>query len=210
MMLGINAVFQDHFSESKVLQKQWAYLIDDNHRQQLELELQEIEIQEFRIEVAKVLPQFGNAPEDYAGRQLASVVSGATNTKLSQSFSKMLLKSAKKDYAAKKYEAANKKFAKFIDKYPHSARIPEVYLMLIEMEYAMTNYEKSIEYISHLVSSYPANEVTGYAMFVLGDIMQKQERYEDASDLYRTIQEAFPLAQIKKRARKELRSIGLE
>jgi len=192
-----------------MLEKQVAALSLENSRAELEMELQEIEMVEFRQEVAKALPKMKNTVGDYGGRQLASVLGGSLNPKLDEGFSKLMLKNAKADFTNKKYAAAKKKLKKYITKYPHSSFLPESYLMLLEMEFKEKDYEKAIDYINHLVSAYPSNEITAHSLFVLGEIMQRQERLEDASDLYRTIIDAFPVYQITTRAKKELKSLGL-
>ena len=81
--------------------------------------------------------------------------------------------------------------------------------MLINIEFKDKNYEQTIKFIDHMVSAYPDNEITAHALMVLGEIMQRQERLEDASDLYRTIIDAFPVYQITQRAKKELKLLGL-
>ncbi len=209
LVLCVNSLFVNHYSKAKILEKQVSALALENSRFELEMELQEIEMVEFRQEVAKALPKMKNTVSDYGGRQLASVLGGSLNPQLDEGFSKILLKNAKADFAGKKYSQAKVKLKKYIEKYPHSTFLPESYLMLLEMEFKEKDYEKAIEYINHLVSAYPSNEITAHSLFILGEIMQRQERLEDASDLYRTIIDAFPVYQITKRAKKELKALGL-
>jgi len=187
LVLSANSLFVNHYSGTKRLAKEVTVLTMQTARYELEMELQEIEMVEFRQEVARSLPQMKNTTGDYGGRQLASVLGGSLNPKLGEGFSKILLKNAKADFSSKNYSGAKSKLKEYITKYPHSTFLPESYLMLLQMEFSEKKYDK----------------------FVLGEIMQRQERLEDASDLYRTIIDAFPIQQITKRARKELKKIGL-
>ena len=209
-LLSMNTMFLIHFSKTEGLEKEVAYLTVENEKAYMEMELQEIEMQEFKVEVAAVLPQYDNSPKHYQGRQLASVLGGYVNPRIDEGLSKILLQSAKNEYNEKNFIKAKTKLIKYISKYPHSAHLPESYLMLINIEFKDKNYEKTITHIDHLISAYPANELTAHAMLVLGTIMERQERIEEASELYRTIIDAFNIKQIQKKARFALKEIGLE
>ncbi len=209
-MLCMNGLFLAHFSDTTSYEKTIANLSLENQRNLLEIEMQEIEMQEFKQEVADIIPEYSNAPKDYSGRQLASVLGGYVNPPIDESLSKILLRRAKSLYNEKDFVKAKKALKKYITKYPHSTFVPESYLMLLNIEFKNKNYEQTMKYIDKLVSSYPDNEITAYGLLVLGEIMERQERIEDASVLYKTIINSFEIKQVQRKARKELKNIGLD
>ena len=126
VMLSLNTLFNSHFAQSERLILELNHYKQEYHRTQLALEVQTIKQLEFQQEVARVLPEFSFEPQDYLGRQLASVTKNKENPKLFLGLSEQMLKKGKEHFKKKDYKEAKSVFEEYVQKYPLSLHIPEV------------------------------------------------------------------------------------
>jgi hypothetical protein len=60
-----------------------------------------------------------------------------------------------------------------------------------------------------MVTVYPENELTGYALMRLGKIFEIQNRLEDAGDIYRAVLANFKQPALQKQASANLKAVEL-
>jgi TolA-binding protein len=60
-----------------------------------------------------------------------------------------------------------------------------------------------------MISLYPENDLTGFALIRLGKIYENQERLEDAIDVYKAVLKSYPKVTLQKQAQACLKAVQL-
>ena len=154
----------------------------------LRADLAEDRLNDFKGQVAVVLPQQLSQAEgknQYPLRQLASVVTEPSPLLIERASG--LLEKGKEKFRQGEFDESNSAFYHLIVKYPESVHIAEAYFLLAEGQFQSKDYEASIATIEKMISLFPENELTGFALLRLGRIYELQDRLEDASDIYKSV-----------------------
>lgn len=208
--VSLNGYIHQRFTPVESLNKQIAQLKEKNRETQFKEQLAQDQLAEFRSEVAVMLPgaiKSKSAEEAYPLRQLASVVAhgGALNIeRASSAFEK-----AKTEFRDKHFEDTAALLQDLIEKYPASSHVVEAHFLLAESEYQMGENEKAVGTIETMISLFPESELTGFSLLRLGKIFEKQERLEDAADIYKAVLQNFKQPEIASQASASLKAVAL-
>ncbi len=179
--------------------------------QELKTMLAHFELEDYRQNLAIILPdEIKNDPRaNYQLRNLASVVKVPLSDHLDIERASSLLVKAKKSFENKEYFDSNKLLRNLIEDYPNSAHAVEAYFLLIEGLYQAQDFESCITSIDDMLTLYPANELTGYAMLRLAKIFESQDRVEDAIEIYKALIKDFKSVRLQEQARLNLKGVEL-
>lgn len=184
--------------------------------QELKTEISRYQAEDYRQYLAGLLPDVVekyhlklNPESNQQLRNFASVViePDHQSVQIDSTFSQMI--KAKKAFSEKQYSETEKILRQLILERGDSPYVVEAYFLLIESEYQLQDYDNCIEHIDSMMSLYPENQLTGFALLRLGKILESQDRYEDAAQIYKAVQKSFKLEQIKHQADNYLKSIEL-
>lgn len=179
--------------------------------QELKTMLANYELEDYRQYLALVLPNEirNNSPANYQLRNLASVVKEPLSDNLAIERASSLLSKAKKAFEGKDYVGSNKLLHNLIEDYPDSIHSVEAHFLLIEGQYQSQDFENCIASIDDMLTLYPENELTGYAMLRLGKIFESQDRVEDAVEVYKALIRDFKSEKLQSQARLSLKGVEL-
>ena len=96
-----------------------------------------------------------------------------------------------------------------IDRYPESLHVAEAHFLLAEGQYRLKEYDSSVATIEKMVDLFPENELTGFALLRLGSVFEKQDRLEDASDIYQAVLGNFKQTDLVHQAQASLKAVKL-
>lgn len=179
--------------------------------QELKTLLAQYELEDYRQNLAGLLPSEvkDNLKAAYQMRNLASIVKEPIGENLEIERASSLLVKAKKSFADKNYTDSNQTFRRLIDDYPESVHAVEAYFLLIEGEYQTQDFENCITSIDEMLTLYPENELTGFAMLRLGKIFESQDRIEDAIEIYKAMLKDFKSSKLREQAKLSLMSVEI-
>ncbi len=179
--------------------------------QELKTMLAHFELEDYRQNLAILLPnEIKNNPRaNYQLRNLASVVKEPLASNLTIERASSLLVKAKNSFGNKEYLESNKLLHDLIADYPSSIHSVEAYFLLIEGQYQTQDFENCISTIDDMLTLYPANELTGYAMLRLAKIFESQDRIEDAIEIYKALLKDFRSAKLQEQAKLSLKGVEL-
>lgn len=208
MLFGIQSVyfsFKNQLEGRAELDYEIATLRHELERERTKTEIARYELESFQQRVALVLPN--NIPgQDYSVRNIASIVSTTSPLAIK---SKIQFSDVKKIYLDGQYEKASLDLKDYIKNYPDSTFVLEAYYLLTMSYYNSSQHEKALETVDILVEQFPESEMTGLGLLVMGDIMKKKERFNDAKEIYTTVINNFKYPELKKQAEAKLEEIKL-
>jgi TolA-binding protein len=183
--------------------------------QKAQAELRTVRLQEqlfeFQQTVAaslpKALPKNPQTLEQYQLRKLASVIQTGDTLQILKGSS--LLEEAKKQFRKKEFRKASANLAHLIHDYPDSSLLLDAYFLQSEALFQLKKYDDSLSVIESMVTLFPENEATGYALLRLGKIYEQQERSEDAADIYRAVIKHYSTNDLKVQGSKMLKAVEL-
>jgi len=163
---------------------------------QLRLAVSQSKFADFKQDVALLIPNAeidgDTKKEDQQSlRNLASViphhkikfeVSGSAET---------LFKKGKKLVVAHKYEEGIAVLKDLIYQFPDSYHVVEAHYLLMESYYNLKKFEDVVASVDGMVDIFPENRLTGFALLKMGALYEKENRLEDALQVYRTILSVF-------------------
>lgn len=168
------------------------------------------QLADYQQQVATLMPEAlkGKGEVDgYPLRQLASVITSSDSIQIERASS--LFEKAKKSFREKLFEESNAMLVELITKYPDSVYVVEAHFLLSEGHFQLGELEASVETIEKMISLFPDSELTGFALLRLGRVFEKQDRLEDAADVYRAVLSNFKQNEITKQAQVSLRAVAL-
>ena len=181
---------EHQFSDLIPLQQEVVRLKKELEDSRFAQDLKAQEFLEFQAQVASLIPNLPNS-KNYAVRNIASVIDQNQQTENNVLSVQKIFDQAKIDFQAANYEDAVAQFQTIIELYPSSPQVIEANLLLSESLYQQQNYEDSLKSIERMLALYPDNVLTGYAMLRMAVILERFERYEEASEIYKIIQKEF-------------------
>lgn len=209
-VLALNGYIREHFNPTQSLIHKIAALEQAKRQADLRSRLALDQLNDFRSQVAIVLPQALDAnvqKESYPLRQLASVVSKGDPLVIERASS--AFEKAKTEFRNKNFEDTAVLLKDLIEHHPDSTHIIDAYFLLAESEYQIGREEKSVETIETMISLFPESELTGFSLLRLGKIFEKQDRLEDAADIYRSVLTNFQQREIVTQASAALKAVAL-
>lgn len=197
--------FQNALDGSEILEYEIANLKQQLEREKVKTEIAKYELSSFQQVVAATLPK-NIQNKDYSVRNLASIIidSEPLAVKPSLDFAEI-----KKMYLKNDYDKTAIKLRDFVKTYPESPHVLEAYYLQAMSYYKVTQFEKAVETIDILVKQYPASEMTGLGLLVMGDIMRSKERYDEAKQIFLTVKNNFPFPELKQQAQAKLEELML-
>ncbi|MES2856056.1 MAG: tetratricopeptide repeat protein [Bdellovibrionota bacterium] len=208
--IALHGVIRDRLSPIKSLERQMTHLSAQKKEAEFKALLAQHSLNEYRQEVATLIPDAvkGKSIEQaYPLRQLASVVTNADDLAIERASS--LFERAKVRFRAKDFEASNQLFASLIENHPDSVYVVESHFLLSEGQFQLQEFDSTVATIEKMLSLFPESELTGFALLRLGRIFEKQDRLEDAADIYRALISNFSQPEIVKQADANLKSVAL-
>lgn len=208
--LAFYGFLRERVSPVQTLEKQVAHLEEKKQAAEFRELLAKAQLNDFKTQVATLLPEAvktRSVEEAYPLRDLASVV--AKGEALSIERASSLFEKAKTQFREKNFEDANVLFHEVIDKYPESIHVVESHFLLAEGLYQLREDEKAVQTIETMISLFPESELTGFSLLRLGKIFEKQDRLEDAADVYRSVLVNFKQPEIATQATTALKAVAL-
>ena len=169
------------------------------------------QLADYQQQVATLLPEAIKGKSDQAAyplRQLASVM-GAGTMGLTIERASGLLEKAKSAFREKNFEHSNHILTQLIERYPESVHVAEAHFLLAEGQYQLKEYDSSVATVEKMVDLFPENELTGFALLRLGTVFEKQDRLEDASDIYQAVLGNFKQPELVHQAGASLKAVKL-
>ena len=210
-LLSLNGFVREEFSPARALEKKVALLESQKNQAELHSKLALDQLNDFRSQVAVVLPAAieakGSADSAYPLRQLASVVAKGDPLVIERASS--VFEKAKAQFREKHFEDATALLTDLIVNHPDSTHIIETYFLLAESQYQTGEEEKAVETIETMISLFPESDLTGFSLLRLGKIFEKQDRLEDAADVYRSVLNNFKQTEIVTQATSALKAVAL-
>lgn len=208
MLFGIQGVFltfQNELSGKQELEFQVAKLQRELDREKAKTEIAYYELESFKQKVAINLPS--HIPEQaYSVRNIASLV---TETAPLDIKSKLEFSEIKKLYLANNFTKAAVELKGYASTYPESSFVLEADYLLVMSYYKSSQYDNAIQAVDILVEQFPDSEMTGLSLLVMGDIMKKKERYDEAKQIFTTVKKNFPYPELQKQAEAKIEEIKL-
>ena len=208
--LSLNGYFHEQFTPTGSLDKQITQLKEKNRDAEFKQQLAQDRLADFQSQVAMILPgaiKGKSTEEGYPLRQLASVVSKGDQLNIERASS--AFEKAKSEFREKNFEDTTALLEDLIERHPESTHVIEAHFLLAESQYQMGENEKSVETIETMISLFPESELTGFSLLRLGKIFEKQDRLEDAADIYRSVLQNFKQPEINSQAQASLKAVAL-
>lgn len=208
--LTLHGYVREQFSPAGGLEKRIASLEREKAQADLRSKLALDQLNDFRSQVAVVLPgviEAKGARDTYPLRQLASVVSKGEPLVVERASS--AFEKAKAQFREKNFEDAAALLIDLIARYPESTHIIDAYFLLAESEYQTGEEEKAVDTIETMIALFPESDLTGFSLLRLGKIYERQDRLEDAADIYRSVLTNFSQPEIVSQASGALKAVAL-
>lgn len=208
--VSLGGWIQQKMSPASRLEKQLALVDRERKIAEFRQQLAAHQLADYQQHVATLMPDAlkGRGVEDgYPLRQLASVVAASDSLQIERASS--LFEKAKKSFREKLFEDSNAMLVELITKYPDSVHVVEAHFLLAEGQYQLGELETSVDTIEKMIALFPDSELTGFALLRLGRVFEKQDRLEDAADIYRAVLSNFKQDEITRQARVSLKAVAL-
>lgn len=209
-LLGAHLLFREKMASPDRFQAHFAHLEEARDQAELRAKLVQHQLAEFQTQVATLMPEAlkMKAPEGaYPLRQLASVVTDSDSLNVERASS--LFDRAKNKFRDQEFEESNRAFTELIEQYPESVHVVESYFLLAEGQYQARAFDESAATIEKMMTLFPENDLTGFALLRLGRIYEKQDRLEDATDIYRAVLSNFKKPELVHQAEVNLKAVAL-
>ncbi len=211
LLWGYNE-FTNYFNQGKEYQVQVHQLRQQVEREEFKNALLQNQLTDFKQSVAAVLPPNSEIKNDIAGYEMKNFAS-ALRVPASEAqidLSGLVFEKGKKFFKEQKYEKAIKEFRKVLDEYPLSRYKVESHFFITEGYFLQKDYKNSLDLIDQMLQQYPDNDLTGFVMLRMGQISELNNRLEEASEVYKTVQTHFKNDQLRAQARKLFEGVQVE
>jgi len=195
-----------HFENTEDLKEEVQSQRMEIERQRLRASMAQYEQERFQQYVATLMSNKLKS-KDYVERRVASVVTKEIDSSLKLVSGESLISKAKRDYQNQKWESAKYFLVQFCREFPLSELIPEAKFLLVETNYKLRDYFDAIQVAQELVQLFPDSEMTGYAMLRVGQIFIELEKFDDAEQVFQTVEASFNQGTLRQQAREFLRGL---
>lgn len=163
-------------------------------------ELAEARLRDFAQEVAAVLPDQKGLEDSFQKvASLKQVTRAPASFGLDLSGVKM--EKAKGLFRDKKYAEAIKEFENIVDLYPTSPQTIEAMFLINESAFLIKDDRKVVKSTDFMVSHFPQDNYTGYALLRLGQTSERNAQLDEAHELYQTVGRSFKDPKLKSYAK---------
>lgn len=143
-------------------------------------------------------------------RILASVMAKNSDSIIrDQIKSHQVFREAKSSFLGEKFKRSAELFDDFLEKYPDHPDLPEAGYLLAEAEFQNERFEACVRAVDFVVTHFPETEYSGLTLVRLAKVFEKQQRIEEAADIYKTIQGHYPKSLASQLASENLRDLNL-
>ncbi|MEK7355169.1 MAG: tetratricopeptide repeat protein [Bdellovibrionota bacterium] len=208
--VSLNGWLHEKMSPTTRLEKQLALVEQRRTAAEFRQQLAAHQLADYQQNVATLMPEAlkgKGIEEGYPLRQLASVITSSDSIPIERASG--LFEKAKKSFREKLFEESNAMLVELITKYPDSVHVVEAHFLLSEGHYQLGELESSVDTIEKMISLFPESELTGFALLRLGRVFEKQDRLEDAADIYRAVLSNFKQDEITRQAQVSLKQVAL-
>jgi TolA-binding protein len=193
--------FQNYFSPVT----EQAHLISELQR---ELAVQKIQTASYQREVIDIqqqyaleLPALDSLEKNQQNFRLRSIASVVQSPSQMMDLSPVILERAKSQFRNKEYDLAIGSLNELMSKYPGTPLQAEINFFLAESYFMLGRTEQTLGVVEKMMTQYPQNELTGFIMLRMGQILQKQQRHDEAAEVFRVVSRVFAFNQeLKKQA----------
>jgi TolA-binding protein len=201
LLWGYNE-FTAYFNQGSEYQVQVQQLKEKLEKEEFRNALLRNQLVDFQQSVAAVLPASSQIKDDVANYDLKNFSSSLrVPASVSQiDLSGTLFEKGKKLFKEQKYEKSIKEFRKVLEEYPLSRYKIESHFFMAEAFFLQKDYKNSLDLIDQMVVQYPDNDLTGFIMLRMGQISELNNRLEEASEVYKTVQGHFKNEQLRRQA----------
>lgn len=112
----------------------------------------------------------------------------------------IIFERGKKLFTQGKFTQAYREFESIREKYPSSDRVVECTFLMLESAYLQKDYKKTADIVDLMVSQYPENRLTGYALLRLAQVSELNAQFEEAAVLYRIVARTYSDEKLKQQA----------
>jgi TolA-binding protein len=213
-LMQAHSAFREHFHGSQNYIRHIHQLEGQLAEERFRYELTRSQFAEFKQDLSLVLPAvLKNTKPDseasYPLRNLASVAAlGAPNELVTLS-SRAQFEVARGSFRQGQFDRAVRELNIFVNKFNYSPHIAEAYFLLVEAQFQLQNYEDSLRFAERMVDLFPESELTGFALLRMGRVMEKQDRPEEAVEIYRTVVKSFAYPDLNVQAKTLLQSVKI-
>lgn len=203
------SVFLNHFGQGKEHLVRIEKLEEDVAKEKFKNALLGNQIKDMQQSVAELLPQ----NETLMAKVNLKNFSDAVRVPASDSgldLSGVLFERAKASFASKKFDEGIRSFKEMLEKYPLSRRSVEARFFIAESYFLKRDYKAALVVIDEMVTLYPDNELTGYALLRMGQISEFNNQLDEAVEIYKTAEKNFPYEKLQEKARSLSSGIELE
>lgn len=206
---GVYAFFIGYFDEGRFealkVQKLQSML---NHERRT-LALMDLRMNEYRDSIVAAGVKIGpDTPWAEPKRVIASVIADPEYKKIPTLTPGLsIFREAKNLFVEEKYEEASEKFSSLIKDYPDSMYLPEAGFLLAEATFTRKKFDASISAVNFVITHFPETEYAGLSLCRLGKLFEKQERFEDAADVYHLVNSQYPNSQASSLATEALKGL---
>lgn len=211
LLLGYNE-FTSYFSQGKEYQVQVQQLKKRVEREEFKYALLQNQLADFKQSVAAVLPPNSAIRNEVAGYEVRNFASAlrVPASEVQIDLSGVHFEKGKKLFKEQKYEKAIKEFRRVLDEFPLSRFKVESHFFIAEAYFLQKDYKNSLDMIDQMLQQYPDNDLTGFVMLRMGQISELNNRLEEASEVYKTVEGHFKNEQLKNQAHKLSEGIQVE
>jgi TolA-binding protein len=199
-----------HFGGEAQLKVKVGTLKERLEQEQLRHALAEQRLSDLKQSVAALIPDLEiEEQESYQIRNLASIVVAPDLEKFKIERASSMFERAKSNFTSGDYEKSNQLFSQLINTYPDSIHVVESYFLYSEGKYLEGELEECLKTIDTMVTLFPENDLVGFSLLRMGQILSSRDRVEDAEQIFRTIKQNFRNPALNDQADKLLREIVL-
>ncbi len=210
-IMSMHVFFKDSFTPEDLLKTRISKLERQRDDAELKSQLVASELAEYQQSVATLIPSAMRSQSEQAAfplRQLASVAAQGFSV-LQIERASGVFENAKAAFRDKDFNRSSQMLNQLVENYPASEHLPEAEFLLAEGRFQLGDYAASVRTIETMVRVFPENELTGYALMRLGKIFEKQNRIEDAGDIYRAVLANFKQPALLQQADASLKAVEL-
>lgn len=184
-------LFKGYFSPEKEQRLRISQLerkVSEKTIQLAQAQMQYIDLQQ---ELAQTLPPLDNIEKSvrkFPVRNIASI----SQVKIDGiDMSSAVMERAKAEFRNKDYQLAIQSFKSMVEKYPGSVKVAEAHFFIAEGLFLLQKYPDCLEVIEKMMTQFPENELTGFIMLRMGQILQVKNRSEEAAEVFKTVADNF-------------------
>ncbi len=200
LLMTVFATFTRHFNQGHEFRAQITALEKEVSHQRFQNDLLSYQLKDFQQSVAQVLPANKALIAKLEVKNLASTLR-APASESALDLSGALFERGKHFFAAKEYEKAIHEFKRLKENYPLSSYNVESRFFLAESFFLKKDYKSSLGLIDEMVRLYPDNDLTGFILLRMGQISESSNQYEEASEIYRTVEKNFKNEKLRTQAK---------